>query len=64
MFEAIEIGDSVIELQQKLMRNTDKMVAIQAEYNEVQKWINEAIAIVYVDILEKAKKKPDTQGIR
>ena len=64
MFEQIGIGDSVIELQQKLMRNTDKMVKCQAEYNEVQKWLNEAIAIVYVDILEKAKIKPDTQGIR
>ena len=63
MFEQIGIGDSIIELQQKLMRNTDKMVTIQAEYNEVQEWLNKAISVVYKDKLEQAKKKPDTQGV-
>jgi hypothetical protein len=64
MFEQIEIGDETVELEEKLRKNTSALVDIKTEYDDVQYWLNQAIAEVYKDKLEQAKKKPDTQGIR
>jgi hypothetical protein len=63
MFEIIEPGDGTAELEEKLRKNGAKFLEIQAEYNDVQYWINQAIALVYAEKLEEAKKKPDTQGV-
>jgi hypothetical protein len=64
MFETIEIGDDAPILEEKLRRNTSALVDIKAEYDDVQYWLNRAIAEVYAAKLEEAKKKPDTQGIK
>ena len=62
-WKIIEPCDDISALERKCAENTKKLGEIKAEYNDVQYWINQAIAVVYEQRLHDARKKPDTQRL-
>lgn len=62
-WKIIEPGDDIAALERKCAENTKNLGEIKAEYNDVQKWINKAIATVYAERLFAARQKPDTQRL-
>jgi hypothetical protein len=57
-------SDSEYEINAKLMENTAQMELVRVKYNLAQGKLNEVFTKIYIQKLEAAKLKPDTQGIR